>query len=113
MTSVIDTTGGLHGMIKPYVLNDEEKCALIDIHRYNDATAVAEGFRNDLLRRLATAAVTSLYGTNGVDATADKNTETPFPSANNIDNFPPAHGPDPSNNELALVFISLASLPKR
>lgn len=85
-------------MIEPFILSDEEKCALIDIYRYRDSTAIAESFRHQLLLRIATAAVATLYR------------DMPLPTAAELENYPPAGQCDPSDNPLALIFISMQSL---
>ncbi len=83
-----------------YAFTEEDKCALIDMVRYNDATVVASVYRNELMLRLAKAAVTTLYG------------EQPLPDIQDIEHFPPSEGPDPSDNTLAVMFMLLPHLPK-
>ena len=87
--------------VKPFILSDEEKCALIDIVRYQDAGAVVESFRNELLLRLAHAAVNSLYG------------DLSPPTPSDLDEDSATDILDPSNQPLAIQFIPLASLPCR
>lgn len=58
MNTSCDTVQPLH----TYVLNDEERYALIDIVRFGDTSAIMPSLREKLLLSLANAAVLSMYG---------------------------------------------------
>lgn len=85
--------------LKPqYLFNQEEKCALIDMVRYNDATAVVECFRNELLLRVAVAAVNALYG------------DAPLPTPEELEHHSLGLTDDPSDQMLAMIFLPLVPL---
>lgn len=83
-----------------YTFNEEEQCALIDMVRYQSVDSVAEVFRNELLLRIALAAVTQLYG------------DAPLPDIDDIKGIKDKeHTEDLSNHSLAVTFITINPLP--
>ena len=91
--------------IAHYQPTDEEKCALIELVRFNNVSVVDAGFCNDLLLRVAHAYVTALYdGLPMPQPTDHEQLECDNPL---VETF------GPNNRHIAMVFVPLTALPDK